>query len=318
MLSCTRMSVPAHSRSRVPLPRILLVTCIAVSALLSVHGQQTSSASSLSREAGASLPTLWITARNRDGSAAQLSATELEIKIDGKAAQVSNLGRVSPALRYCLLVDNSGSTRPNLHAQHDEAVGLLSKIPQAGRDYGLVVDFNDEAYIDARGTDPQKLIKGIQQAARGGTAMYDAMVACTDELSKGGSDTVLRLMFVLSDGEDNASHMSREATERTLSSARVRVYSIGEEGSANGNATHGVGNLKHLAEMTGGRDYLPRKEWTLDKILADISSDLAGLYAVTLNPDRPLASDRLHKLEVKSSRKDVAITAPRQYFVPSQ
>ncbi len=318
MVSCTGMPAPAYSRSHVPLRRILFVAWVVVSALSSGHGQRGSSATLASEQTSASSPSIWITARNKHGAPGELTASDLEIKIDGKAAQVSELRPESPALRYCLLVDNSGSQRPNLRAQYDEIVGLLSKIPQAGRDYGLVVDFNDQPYLDGEGNDPQKLIKAIHQTAAGGTAMYDAMAACTNRLSRAGADTALRLMFVLSDGEDNSSHINREATERTLVSARVRVYSIGERGTANGNATHGFGNLKRFAEATGGRNYLPGKDWTLDKILSDISNDLAGLYTVTLDSERALAGDRIHKLEVKSARKDLAITAPREYSMSTQ
>lgn len=264
---------------------------------------------------------IWITARSKNGSSSELSASDLEVKIDGKPVSVSDVRRLSPTLRYCLLLDISGSTRLTRKTQYDAAVALLSKIPRAGRDYGLLVAFNDQAFLDAEGSDPQKLIKGISQDARGATAMYDAMVACSDHMSENdaimGVRDALRVMFILSDGEDNSSRMTREGAERTLVAERIRVYSIGQKDVANPHAAQTAKaskTLKQFAEATGGKSYLPAKEVTLEQIVDDISSDLASLYAVTLTSQATMPGDRLYKLEIRCGKKDFAVTAPREYL----
>lgn len=266
--------------------------------------------------------TIWITVHNKNDPSSALSASDLEVKLDGKPASVSDGRRLSPALLYCLLLDISGSTRPARHRQHDEAVALLSKIPRVGRDYGLLVAFNDQAYLDAEGTDPQKLIKNINQESRGATAVYDAMVACSDHLSKddspkAGSDT-LRLMFVLSDGIDNSSRATREDAERTLIAERIRVYSIAEEvaGYRPDQVAKANKSLKQLVESTGGKGYLLTNKMTLDQIVQDISNDLASLYAVTLSSERTMPRGHVCKLEVRCVNKDCTVTAPREYFIP--
>jgi VWFA-related protein len=308
-----------HSHSASPSRLISFVALVVLLAFLLARAQQAPSPHSEMKEIASQAPTIWITAQNTDGTPAELSPSDLEVKIDGKRIAVSEVRKLSPPLRYCLLLDVSGSTRPAVKTQYATAVALLSKIPQAGRDYGILVDFNDKAYVDAEGTDPQKLIKGINQDARGGTALYDTMVACSDELSKGAPD-VLRLIFILSDGEDNSSHVNRQAAERTLVTDRIRVYSVGQESAPNPIAqTKGSGdkNLKVFAELTGGKSYLPGKKMDLEKILADISGDLAGTYFMTLTSDKSFTPDRLLKLEVKCGKKNIAVTTPRQYFVPS-
>lgn len=283
--------------------------------LLGAQGQQTSSPAATE---AASSPVIWITARNSDGTPAELDRSDLEVKIDGKRIATSDVRRVSASLRYCVLLDTSGSQRQYLQTEREEAIALLSKIPQSGRDYGLLVTFSDQAFLEEEGSDPQKLIKALRLDARGGTALFDAVVACSGDLSKGAPDAALHTIFIISDGDDNASKVNEQAVERALISSRVRVYAIAEKDADNANSSRGTRNLKRLAELTGGKSYLPGKEWTIQRILTDISSDLAGVYAITLSSDRPLAGDRFHKLEVKSNRKYPAITAPRQYFVPAQ
>src|SRR6516165_8732435 len=109
-------------------------------------------------------PTILISAHNEDGSPASLTASDLEVKIDGKPAAVSNiqsLGR--PALRYCLLFDTSASQRPRIRQHQEEGYAVL-KIMQAGRDYGYLVDFSDRPFLDAEGTDPEKLTTAVAKA----------------------------------------------------------------------------------------------------------------------------------------------------------
>ena len=86
--------------------------------------------------------TIWISVHSKNGSSPELNASDFEVKLDGKPASISNVRRVSPTLHYCLLLDISGSTRSTRNAQHDEAVALLSKIPRANHDYGLLVYCN--------------------------------------------------------------------------------------------------------------------------------------------------------------------------------
>ena len=268
---------------------------------------------------------VWITARNSKGTAPELSASDLEVKIDGKPAGVSDVRRSIPTLSYCLLIDISGSTRAARKPQYDTAVALLSKVPRAGRDYGVLIDFNDKAYVDAEGTDPQKLIKGINQDARSSTAMYDAMAQCSAHLSKNDETTnvgdFLRVMFVLSDGEDNSSVVTKERAEHNLVAKGFRVYSIGQKdvgGYSPSQAAKASKTLKQFAEVTGGKSYLPAKEMTPEQIVDDIASDLANLYAVTLSSQGTLPGDRVYKLEVRCGKRGFAVTAPREYFVPLQ
>ncbi len=58
------------------------------------------------------------------------------------------------------------------------------------------------------------------------------MVACSDQLSQDAPDSALRLMVILSDGEDNSSHLNRETTLLALVKAGVKIYMIGRGESA--------------------------------------------------------------------------------------
>jgi hypothetical protein len=262
---------------------------------------------------------IWITVHTKNDSFPDLSAADLEVKLNGKLASVTDTRRVSPTLHYCFLLDISGSTRSARTRQHQEAVALLSKIPRADRDYGFLVSFNDQAYLEGEGADPQKLIQSISQDSRGATAVYDAMIACSDYLFKkdapqDGSYT-LNVIFLLSDGVDNASGTNREDAERALLSGGIRVYSIGQENvgrSSPDQVTSAKKSLKRMVGTTGGKEYPLNKGITIDRIVRDISSDLDGLYAVRVSPEKALSIGHAYKLEVRCRKP--AVTAPREYL----
>jgi Ca-activated chloride channel family protein len=263
--------------------------------------------------------TVFITARSKAGSPVELSASDLELKADGKPASIRDVHRVSGiALDYAILFDSSGSERAAFELQKDEAVALLSKVVQAGRDHGILVSFNDKAYVDADSANPQDLVKALAKSSpRGGTALYDAILASADDMSKSrsNSDPVLHVMFILSDGEDNASRVTLDGAVQTALRAGIRIYAIGERTDPDKphNTARATSALKEFAQRTGGKVYLPGKNQDATKIAADIADELTNLFAVTYTLPQQKSDGQLHKLEFKSNKKGVSLTAPDRY-----
>lgn len=300
--------------------------CLAPPQSWSLPPQQPSPTSAQSETASPS-STLLITARAKDGAPVELSTSDLQIKVDGKPAPIQQVRHVTgAALEYAILIDNSGSERIHLEIHKVEVAELLSKVVQPGRDHGMLVNFNDQAYVDADSANPQDLVKALaKSSARGGTALYDAVIASADGLSKkedaktedkDSSHPALRLMFILSDGEDNASHLTLDAAVQAVLRASVRIYAIGESPDPNRphNTARATSALKELAQRTGGKVYLPGKDQDATRIAADIADELTNLFAVTYTTPQQKSDGQLHKLEIKSNSKGVSITAPDRYY----
>jgi len=106
-----------------------------------------------------------------------------------------------------IVIDNSGSMREKRDKVNRAALNLVrSSNPQ---DQVFVVNFNDEYYLDQPFTsDINKLREALEKVeARGGTALYDAIVASADYLKK-NAKLQKKVLFVVTDGEDNASRES--------------------------------------------------------------------------------------------------------------
>ncbi len=258
--------------------------------------------------------TVVFSARSNDGKPAELSAADLEVKVDGKAAVVHDVLRLGrPDLRYCLLFDSSGSQRQRLQIQKQAATEILSKIVQPDRDFGTLIAFNDLIQLDNEGHSPAQIIQDVTTLRTfGGTALYDTAVKCANRLSQ-SQTTGTRVMFILSDGEDNASHINRDQTLNALVKAAAKIYVIGDvEGPI------AIKAMRRFAEDSGGKVYLTRNNKDLDAAQADLSGELNSTLSVTLAPPGGLTGGRSYKLEIKTTKKGVKITNPHQWYVPAQ
>src|SRR5258708_37792403 len=92
----------------------------------------------------------------------------------------------------------------------------------------FIVNFNDEPYLDQDFTNKVDLMREALDRvdSRGGTALYDAVIASADHLAK-GARREKKVLLVVTDGADNDSRESLEQAVRTLLNDRVpTIYVI--------------------------------------------------------------------------------------------
>ena len=124
-----------------------------------------------------------------------------------------------------ILVDNSGSMRDKRAAVNTAALDLVrASNPE---DEAFIVNFSDEAFLDQDFTsDINKLREGLSHIeSRGGTALYDAVVASADQLAH-GARRPKQVLLIITDGEDNASTLNLEQTDppRSGSAGSRRLF----------------------------------------------------------------------------------------------
>ena len=126
-----------------------------------------------------------------------------------------------------LVVDNSGSMYRKRPSVNKSALDLVeASNPQ---DEAFVVNFSDEAFIDCDFTSNiGKLRDGLSHIdSRGGTALYDAVVASADKLVA-DAKRPKQVLVLITDGEDNASSQNLEQTiARVQQLSGPVIYSIG-------------------------------------------------------------------------------------------
>ncbi|MFY9912483.1 MAG: VWA domain-containing protein, partial [Candidatus Sulfotelmatobacter sp.] len=156
-------------------------------------------------------------------------------------------------LQVGLLIDASNSVRDRFKFEQQSAVEFLNQIIRRGYDQAMVVGFDVTPEVAQDFTDDsEKLAHGVRELRPGGgTAMYDALYfACRDKLlKKPQNGPTRRAIILLSDGDDNQSHVSMGEAVEMAQRAETIVYTI----STNVSGTKGPGDkvLERIADATG-------------------------------------------------------------------
>ena len=184
-----------------------------------------------------------------------------------------------------IVIDNSGSMREKRDKVNKAAINLVrSSNPN---DQVFVVNFNDEYYLDQDFTsDIGKLREALEKVeARGGTALYEAIVASADHLKKNGK-LDKKVLFVVTDGEDNASQETLEQAIRQLQAENgPTVYAIGLLGEEKQRRARRA--LQEIAARTGGVAFLPKTLDEVDEISRTVAHDIRNQYTIGYKPTTP-------------------------------
>lgn len=205
---------------------------------------------------------------------------------DGKPQAITSFRHEDIPVALGIVIDNSGSMRDKRPKVNAAAINLVrSSNPQ---DQVFVVNFNDEYWLDQDYTaSVPKLQDALERIeARGGTALYDAVVASAEHLKK-SSKLDKKVLLVVTDGEDNASRETLEQAIRRLQAENgPTVYTIGLLGN-DSHQRRAKRALQEMAEQTGGVSFFPKDVNEVDQITRSVARDIRSQYTIGYKPVRP-------------------------------
>jgi Ca-activated chloride channel homolog len=227
-----------------------------------------------------------------------LNKNDFQVFEDGQPQQITGFKQEDVPVSLGILIDNSGSMRDKRQAVNQAALNLVKA--SNPNDEVFVVNFNDEAYIDQDFTaDLKKLRDGLEHIdSRGGTAMYDAVVASADHLAKAGRKEK-KVLLVVTDGEDNASRDTLEqAVRRVQDEKGPTIYTIGLLGTEKQKRARRA--LEALSLQTGGVGYFPKDLSEVDQISLSIAHDIRSQYLILYRPSRPQQTGDYRTVKVEA------------------
>ncbi len=224
-------------------------------------------------------------------------------------------------LQVGLLIDASNSVRDRFKFEQESAIEFLNQTVRPKYDRAFVVGFDATPEVTQDFTDnSEKLAHGVHELRPGGgTALYDAVYfACRDKLLKTPHRTAARrAIILLSDGDDNLSHVTREEAIEMAQRAEAIIYTI----STNVSGTKGSGDkvLERIADATGGRAFFPFQIRDVANAFAEIQNELRSQYAIAYKPANFKTDGRYRSIEiVANDRKNFRVRARRGYYAPNQ
>jgi Ca-activated chloride channel family protein len=224
-------------------------------------------------------------------------------------------------LQVGLLIDASNSVRDRFKFEQESAIEFLNQTIRPRFDQAFVVGFDVTPEITQDFTDNTELLAhGVHELRPGGgTALYDALYfACRDKLMKAPKSTIVRrAIILLSDGEDNQSHVTREEAIEMAQRAEAVVYTI----STNVSGTSGPGDkvLDRIADATGGHSFHPFQIRDVANAFAEIQDELRSQYAISYKPADLKADGHYRTIEiVANDKKSLRVRSRRGWYSPTQ
>ena len=231
-----------------------------------------------------------------------LDRTAFTVFEDGKPQNIISFHHVDIPVAMGIVIDNSGSMREKRSKVNQAALNLVRA--SNPRDEVFVVNFNDEYYLDQDFTnDLLKLKEALDKIdAKGGTALYEAVVASADHL-KQHAKLEKKVLFVVTDGEDNASRETLEQAVRQLQEVNgPQVYAIGILGDEE-HPKRAKRALEIITQRTGGLSFFPKTLDEVDEISKTVAHDIRNQYTIGYKPTNPRGAGGFRSVRVEARAK---------------
>jgi VWFA-related protein len=235
-----------------------------------------------------------------------LTKDDFAIYEDGVKQTLISFQHTDLPVSMGLVVDNSGSMYKKRPSVNKSALDLVeASNPQ---DEAFVVNFSDEAFIDCDFTSSiSKLRDGLSHIdSRGGTALYDAVVASADKLVA-DAKRPKQVLILITDGEDNASSSDLEQTiYKVQQLSGPVIYSIGllfGDEMSRAEVRHARRALEMLSTETGGMAFFPKSIDQIDQIAAEVARDIRSQYTLGYHSTKPTTVPGFRRVEVTAESK---------------
>ena len=252
-----------------------------------------------------------------------LKQADFSVLDDGKPAPEirSFRSETDLPLQVGLLIDASNSVRDRFKFEQESAIEFLNQTVRPRYDQAFVVGFDVTPEVTQDFTDNTEALSRGVRALRpgGGTAMYDALYfSCRDKLLKQPHNgPVRRAIILLSDGDDNTSHVTREESIEMAQRAEVIVYTIST--NVMGTRQRGDKVLERIADATGGRAFFPFQINDVANAFGEIQDELRSQYALSYRPTGLHADGRYHTIEILAeNHKNLKVRSRHGYYAPTQ
>lgn len=248
------------------------------------------------------LVVLHLTVRDRNGAFVPgLRKEDIQVFEDGKPQAIHLLEHEDMPVSVGLVVDNSTSMS---RKRGDVAAAALAFARSSNQqDEMFIVNFNERVSLglppsklfSASPSDLERALNGVP--ARGMTALYDAIEEGLAHLRRASHDK--KVLIVVSDGGDNASHDKLSRVLLDAESSDVIIYTIGLFDEHDADRNPGV--LKKTSHATGGEAFFPSESSEVTAICERIAADIRHQYTIGYTPSNQKQDNTYRKIRVTAT-----------------
>jgi VWFA-related protein len=189
--------------------------------------------------------------------------------------------------RLAIVIDRSDSVAYRFDNEKRSAAFFLERILRRTSDLALVIGFNQEVGIVQESTGDNKLLSHAIRKLRtdGDTAIYDAVSAASQQLARvKETQPVRRAIILITEGEDNSSHINLKQAEEDVQREECAVYVMSVNPEEGRNLPPSDLAMMELSEVTGGKLFRVGAEGSLEEAFANIDKQLRSQYLISYKP----------------------------------
>ena len=248
-----------------------------------------------------------------------LDRTKFVLTEERQHQEIISFSHETAPVSLALVVDLSGSMANKIATARVAVEAILDNLED--EDEELLVTFADTAELRLPFTDDTSAIRGALTSAepRGSTALFDAVALAVHEMHR--AQNRRRVLFLISDGGDNHSRLTKRELRGLLDEEDVQIHAIGiHDRMASREESRGPWILEDLAKMTGGRHQMVDDIGQLPTLAGEMSRALHDRYLLGYKPTPLGLSGSFRRIDVKLVQAKGApklyVYARRGYHMP--
>jgi VWFA-related protein len=275
---------------------------------------------------------------SRNALVPSLGKDDFQIFEEGKPQEIRYFEReTNLPLTIGLLVDVSNSQRSLIPTERASATRFFASVLRP-KDMAFLISFGAEAELLQDFTDSQVLLRDALDQLRlsappvsptsgpvptvyqpRGTILYDAVYLAAHEKLR--PEVGRKAIVVITDGVDQGSRLKLadaiEAAQRT-DAIIYGIYYV--DPSAYGRGALGYapssGDLKRMAEETGGRMFDIGRRVSLDDVFRQIQEEMRSQYAIGYVSTNTARDGGYRRIEIRTKQKGLKVQARKGYYAP--
>lgn len=253
-----------------------------------------------------------------------LKVEDIVIEEEGRPQRVVALGEPGKTpVEIALLFDVSGSLYGQFAFEQEAAVQFIRRVLKPGDAVSVFSIGLTPKMVKGRTTNGEEAIAGVMSLGplKEATAFFDSLVEAALYLNKTADTGSLRVLVVISDGEENFSknHSLSDAL-RELQKNDCLFYSINPSGGGirlNTISLKGQGSMESMASQTGGKAFILARIEQLESVFGQIAEELQAQYLFGYYSTDERTDGGFRRINVRApKRPDLRIRARQGYYLP--
>src|SRR5262247_1575200 len=209
-----------------------------------------------------------------------LQSDDFHVLEDNRLQQIRVFEPQSSAMTIALLVDTTGSMAADLPRVKNAVARLLDAVKPEDN-VGLFTFANGLNRLSNFSTDRNTTLKAIFKArAAGQTALFDSVAQLSRQISRDGGK---KAILLFTDGDDNSSVLSLEASIKSVQRTGVPIYAV-LYGTALKDP-HLFKRLEKISVSTGGIPFKVRDAGEVAAAFARVGQDMQNMYLLGYQSD---------------------------------